>query len=142
MPRYARANAPWARAGHGAHASVPDMVGMPATSMLSLTYVGTPAKEGVRGISARLATRVVEGLVRQSVQSRVDRLGARDRGLDELLGRHVTGAEALDQPDRVVVSQGVVTEGMHVARRSSRKRLIGSHARDSKSVPPRTEQTG
>ena len=44
VARYIRAKSPSARAGRPTQASVPCPVGMPATSTLSLTTVGTPAK--------------------------------------------------------------------------------------------------
>ena len=44
VDRKTRANAPSARIGRGSHASVPCIVGMPATATLSLMKVGTPSK--------------------------------------------------------------------------------------------------
>ena len=44
VARYIRAKSPSFFAAYGVHASVPSIVGMPATSTLSLTKVGTPAK--------------------------------------------------------------------------------------------------
>ena len=44
VARKTRAKSPSARAGRGSHASVPCIVGMPATATLSLMNVGTPSK--------------------------------------------------------------------------------------------------
>ncbi len=55
VARYIRAKSPSRRAGRPCQASVPCIVGMPATSTLSFTTVGTPAKKPPRG--SRASTR-------------------------------------------------------------------------------------
>ena len=52
----------------------------------------------------------------QPVQLAVDLLGAGDGGLDDLAPRHPAGADLRRQPDRVVLAQGVVTEGVDPRR--------------------------
>src|ERR1700733_8859196 len=54
VARYILAKSLSAVAGRGAHASVPRMVGSPATSTLSLTNVGTPEKK--RPLDGRAAS--------------------------------------------------------------------------------------
>ena len=65
----------------------------------------------------RSATGPLEGLMRQAVERRVDRLGSADRGVDQFLGRDTAGAQSIDQPDGIEVSQRVVAEGMNVPHR-------------------------
>jgi hypothetical protein len=72
------------------------MVGIPATSTLSLTHVGTPEKYPGRGFSA----------------SALALLGPSDRGLDHLGDRDLSRVQRLHQPDRVVAPEGVVSEGV------------------------------
>src|SRR5713226_1535082 len=57
--------------------------------------------------------RAVERFEREAVQFRVDGLGARNRGLDELARRHLTGSELLDETDGIKIAKGVIAEGMN-----------------------------
>jgi hypothetical protein len=45
VARYDRAKSPSSSAGLGCHASVPSIVGIPATATLSLMNDGTPSKK-------------------------------------------------------------------------------------------------
>ena len=85
---------------------------MPATSTLSLTKVGTPAKNPPRG-SRRLLAGTVERGVRDGVELGIDPLRAGDRRLDHLGDGHLPGLDLADQPDRVELPEGVVSERMH-----------------------------
>src|SRR5271167_3611876 len=55
VARYIRAKSPSISAGRGDHASVPRIVGSPATSTLSLMNVGTPLKKPARAGAAAWA---------------------------------------------------------------------------------------
>ena len=55
VARYIRAKSLSASAGRGGHASVPRIVGSPATSTLSLMKVGTPLKKPARAGAAAWA---------------------------------------------------------------------------------------
>src|ERR1700722_16755929 len=55
VARYVHANSLAASAGRGGHASVPRIVGNPATSTLSLMKVGTPLKKPARAGAAAWA---------------------------------------------------------------------------------------
>ena len=83
VARYIRAKSPSAFAGCARNASAPCWVGMPATSTLSLTKVGTPANQPPRG-STRLRPRPVVRRVRHRAERGVDLLGAGDGRLDDL----------------------------------------------------------
>ena len=122
VARYIRAKSPSVRCGTPTKASAPCWVGMPATSTLSLTKVGTPENQPPRG-SPRLLAGAVEGGVGHRTQVAVDPLGAGDGRLDHLRDRDVSGLERLDDSRRVEVGEGIVGEGMH-ARHDGR--LVGA----------------
>ena len=135
VARNIRAKSPSRLARRSAsHASVPSIVGIPATSTLSLTQVGTPAKKPGRG-SRRLGPRPVEGLEGDPVELGLHPLGPRDGGLDDLGDRHLARVQRRppDRPRRGL-AEGVVGEGMDAVldhRGNVRPRRTASGTRSS-----------
>ena len=76
----------------------------------------------------------VERHIRQTVQHRVDRLGAGDRRVDEFGRRHSARSQCLDQTDGIKVAQRVVAESV-TSVCSWAVSLIAAHAA---TVPSRT----
>ena len=113
VARYNRVNSPSATASCGAHASAPT-VSWPATSTLSLRNVGTPPKNPPARLPAAVV-RLVKRLVGQSVQGGIDRLGAGDRGVDDLGSADPPGSDSIGEAYRVEVTEDIVTEGVHVS---------------------------
>ena len=72
-------------------------------------YAGEVAALGV----TRLRARSVIGREGHAVELRIDLFDAGDRCVDHVAHRHLTGVQGLDQSHRIVVTEGVVTEGMH-----------------------------
>jgi hypothetical protein len=98
----------------------------------------------VRPSRVRPGPCAVVGLECQTVQFRVDRLGAGDRRIDELARRDLAGTESFDEADGVKVAMGVprkfVAEGMdaiHVPTVPTRT----AYSTDHRKRPPEGEFT-
>ena len=113
MARYIRAKSPSARCGAAANASVPCWVGMPATSTLSLTKVGTPAKNPPRG--SRASARARSKAAYATAPRAASTCSVRAMAASTTSGTETCpGAERVHQPDGVEVGQGIVAgEGVH-----------------------------
>ncbi len=88
---------------HGRHARDVDVV------LEIARYAVEVAAVGAWCVRARASA--VEGFVGQTVQRRVDRLGAGDGRLDEFCRRHLARTQCIDKAYCVMVAEGVIAEG-------------------------------